>query len=172
MQTLMMIMMIINMENKTIPQQSMFHSWSRLSPGILVIGSDYPQSAYQSVEFWSPSDPEEGSCQLNDYPRYMWQGPTANLVSGQLVACFEDSCEIYNGGGEWRHLVDTIYTRTHHSSAVKEDKILLIGGSNSDSTEWISLDGSPSQPGPFNVRHGGGQCTAQISEDEVVVSGS
>ena len=54
------------------------------SPGILVVGSFSPGSAYQSVEFCSPSDPEEGSCQLNDYPRQMDAGPTANLVSGQL----------------------------------------------------------------------------------------
>merc|ERR1712130_784397 len=137
--------------------------------GILVIGGDpYPS---KSVEFWSPSDPEEGSCQLNDYPRVMYDGPTANLVSGQLVACALDSCEIYNGGGEWSHLVDTISRRYYHSSAVKENRILLIGGQNSRSTEWISLDGSPSQPGPFDVRHGWDHCSAQISEDLIVVSG-
>merc|ERR1712210_350470 len=97
----------------------------------------------QSVEFWSPSDTEEGSCQLNDYPRQMKDGPTANLVSGQLVACYRDSCEIYNGGGEWTHLVDTSSERRSHSSAVKDDRILLIGGFGSRSTEWISVDGSP-----------------------------
>ena len=96
--------------------------------------------------------------------------PTANLVSGQLVACYGDSCEIYNGGGEWSHLVDTITTRYYHSSAVKENRILLIGGSFSTSTEWISLDGSPSQPGPFEIRHGQGHCTAQLSEDLIAVS--
>merc|ERR1712130_7731 len=135
--------------------------------GILVIGGSPP---HQSVEFWSPSDPEEGSCQLNDYPRYM-SSPTANLLSGQLVACYYDSCEIYNGGGEWKHWVDTISKRSQHSSAVKENRILLIGGQSSSSTEWISLDGSPSQPGPFKVRHGYNHCTAQLSEDLVVVSG-
>ena len=81
----------------------------------------------------------------------MWT-PTANLVSGQLVACYDDSCEIYNGGGEWKHLVDTSPRRTAHSSAVKDDdRILLLGGAYSNSTEWILVDGSPSQPGPFNV---------------------
>ena len=102
----------------------------------------------------------------------MPRGPTANLVSGQLVACYGDSCEIYNGGGEWTHLVDTNSTRVYHSSAVKDDdRILLIGGRDSSSTEWISVDGSPSQPGPFDVRHGYGHCTIQVSSDLIVVTG-
>ena len=106
-------------------------------------------SASQSIEFWSPTDPEEGSCELNDYPREMLTSPTANLVSGQLVACYDDSCEICNAimhcnGGEWNRLVETRSTRAYPSSAVKEDRILLIGGSYSRSTEWIPVDGSPS----------------------------
>jgi hypothetical protein len=139
--------------------------------GILVIGG-YGASAERSVEFWSPTDPEEGSCQLNDYPRRMWESPTANLVSGQLVACLSDSCEIYNGGGEWTHLVATSSSRYYHSSAMTGDgRILLIGGDDSRSTEWISLDGSPSQPGPFDIRHGSRQCTIQLSSDLVLVTG-
>ena len=158
------------METKQFPEQAMFRSWSRLSPGILFIGGN--PSSEQSVEFWSPSDPKEGSCQLNDYPRDV-NGPTANLVSGQLVSCYYDSCDIYNGGGDWRHLVDTISDRKYLSSAVRGNRLLLIGGGDKlRSTEWISLDGSPAQLGPFDVRHGYGHCSAQISEDEVVVSGS
>ena len=142
---------------------------SAVAEGILVIGG---YLLYQSVELWSPSDPEEGNCQLKDYPREMESGPTANLVSGQLVACYGDSCEIYNGGGEWTHLADTSSTRRFHSSAVKDDdRILLIGGEDSRSTEWISVDGSPSQPGPFHVRHGDSHCTIQVSSDLIVVTG-
>ena len=103
----------------------------------------------------------------------MYDGPTANLVSGRLVACYDDSCEIYNGGGEWQRLVDTSSRRELHSSAVREDekRILLIGGQYSRSTEWISVDGSPSQPGPFNVRHGEQHCTILISSDLILVTG-
>ena len=107
----------------------------------------------------------------------MDSGASVNLVSGQLIACVWYSCDIYNGGGEWTHLVDTISTRTSHSSAVKDDRILLIGGSFdlhggfANSTEWISVDGSPSQPGPFNVRHGASHCTVQLSSDLIVVIG-
>ena len=102
----------------------------------------------------------------------MYSGPTANFVSGQLVACQGDSCEIYNGGGEWVHLVDTRSSREYHSSAVKDDeRILLIGGLFSTSTEWIWVDGSPSQPGPFDVRHGMDHCTIQLSSDLIVVTG-
>ena len=140
-------------------------------PGILVIGGYDPPSARRSVELWSPAE----SCVLEDYPRDM-DSPTANLVSGELVACYDHTCDIYNNG-EWNHLVDTRARRFDHSTAVKDDRLLLIGGVNSDgsvsnTTEWIPLDGSPSQPGPFDVRHGEMHCTAQLSEDLVVVSGS
>ena len=114
------------------------------------------------------ADPEEGSCELKDFPRSM-MFPTADFVSGQLVACYFNWCEIYNGG-EWNHLVDTRETRLYHSSAVSDDRILLIGGP-SRSTEWISVDGSPSQLGPFEVRHGQNHCTIQLSVDTIVVTG-
>jgi len=144
-------------------------STARSSPGILVIGGE-SSSASQSVEFWSPANPEEGSCELSDYPRKAIDGPTANLVSGQLVACYEYSCEIYNNG-QWDQLTETWSYRWYHSSAVKEDRILLIGGDSSRSTEWISADGSPSEAGPFDVRHGHFHCTMQLSADLIVVTG-
>ena len=147
----------------------MTHSSSRSSPGILVIGGS-SSSGYRSVEFWSPTNPEEGSCELSDYPRGMNNGPTANLVSDKLVVCYDNSCEIYNNG-EWNHLAKTRSRREYHSSAVNEDRILLIGGLDSRSTEWISADGSPSQAGPFQVRHGPGHCTIQLSADLIVVTG-
>ena len=134
-------------------------------PGILVIGG-LETSADQSVELWSPAE----SCVLTDYPREMYGGPTANLVSGELVACMESSCDIYDNG-EWNHLVDTRDRRYYHSSAVKDDQLLLIGGGHSRSTEWIPLDSSPSQPGPFVVRHGFFHCTLQISNEIIIVTG-
>ena len=133
-------------------------------PGILVIGGQ-PSSVSRSVELWSPAE----SCVLEDYPRDM-NGPTANLVSGELVACYLDSCDIYDNG-EWNHLVDTRDRRYYHSSAVKDDQLLLIGGGHSRSTEWIPLDGSPSQPGPFDTRHGPSHCTLQISNEIIIVTG-
>ena len=33
------------------------------------------------------------------------------------------------------------------------------------------MDGSPSQPGPFDVRHWFAQCTIQISSDLIVMTG-
>ena len=131
-------------------------------PGILVIGG----RPNFSVELWSPSE----NCILEDYPRRMRWGPTANLVSKKLVACYNRTCEIYDNG-EWNHLVDTRERRTYHSSAVKDDRLLLIGGLYSRTTEWIPLDGSPSQPGPFDIRHGYLHCTLQISNEIIIVTG-
>jgi len=142
-------------------------SVSEPTNGILVIGGN-PSS--QSVEFWSAAEPEQGSCVLNDYPRQMWDSPTVNLVSGHLVACYEDTCEIYREGS-WQHLQDTTASRTLHSSATREDAVLLIGGDYSYSTEWIAVDGSAAKPGPFTVRHGHLHCTIQLSDDIIVVTG-
>ena len=137
--------------------------------GILVIGGS-SSSAYQSVEFWSAADPEQGSCILNDYPRKMESGPTANLVSGRLVACSELSCQVYQEGS-WEHLVNTTDRRRYHSSATTEDGVLLIGGMFSDTTEWISVDGSAPQPGPFALLNGPRHCTIQLSASIIVVTG-
>merc|ERR1719237_1839918 len=97
-------------------------------------------------------------------------GPTVNLVSGHQVACYEDTCEIYREGS-WQHLQDTTSTRYYHSSATREDAVLLIGGHHLYSTEWIAVDGSAAKPGPFTVRHGYRHCTCQLSDDIIVVTG-
>ena len=130
---------------------------------------------YKAVEFWSSANPEQESCVLNDYPRDIRSGPTVNLVSGRLVACMEDTCEIYQEGS-WHHLQRTTVTRYYHSSATTEEAVLLIGGYSDDSsdhaehtTEWIAVDGAAVQPGPFNVRHGPRHCTIQLSSDIIVV---
>ena len=76
--------------------------------------------------------------------------PTANFVAGQLVACYEDSCERYNDDdNSWTKIADTRSRRRFHSSAQHEDRILLIGGGDSSSTEWISTNGGESQVGPW-----------------------
>ena len=124
-----------------------------------------------SVEFWSAADPEHGSCVLNNYPRLMTAGSTVNFVSGDLVACYNYDCEDRNRDGNWLYLQSTTVPRTYHSSAATQNAVLLIGGDNTDTTEWIPLDGSPSQPGPFTVRHGRAHCTIQISADAIVVTG-
>ena len=99
-------------------------------------------------------------------------GPTANFVAGQLVACYSYSCEKYNDNdNSWTKIADTRSTRLYHSSAQREDRILLIGGSSSNSTEWIPTDGGDSQIGPWIVRHGREHCTIQVSADLIVVTG-
>ena len=108
---------------------------------------------------------------LNDYPRELRYGPTVNLVSGRLLACFFETCEIYQDGS-WQHLQNTMARRKSHSSATTEDAVLLIGGTDSNgTTEWIPVNGSAAQQGPFIVRHGVSHCTMQISNDLIVVTG-
>ena len=122
---------------------------------------------------------------MSESPTAWWDmetyrgGATANFVSGELVACFDDRCDYYcydceicgNSCGSWNFLVKTRSPRGGHSSAEKDDRILLIGGKYSNSTEWIPLDGSPAQPGPFDISHGAHHCTIQVSPDVIVVTG-
>ena len=142
--------------------------------GILVVGgrpfSMSPEAA--SVHFWSATSPEEKSRVLNDFPRQTWYGPTANLVDDQVVTCYEDSCRVLKDGA-WEHLAETRVARRHHSSTVYKGRVLLIGGEDTLSTEWISLDGSPSEAGPFQLtgNHGKGHCTIKVSPDVIVVTG-
>ena len=90
-----------------------------------------------------------------------------------MVACYADLCEFYFGRGLWLPYSRTSSYRESSTSVVKyeDDRILLIGGYFSNSTEWISGDGSPSQPGPFIIRHGFAHCTIQVSPDLIVVTG-
>ena len=136
--------------------------------GILVIGGYSTPSA---VEFWSSTNADQESCQLSDYPREMKWGPTVNIVANnKLIACYYKSCDIYQDGA-WEHLQDTIVKRTYHSAVELREKLLLIGGTNLNSTEFIPVDGSGASPGPFTVRHGFSHCTIKISEEVIVVTG-
>merc|ERR1719462_80434 len=102
----------------------------------------------------------------------MTPGPTANFVAGQFIACYWKSCERYNENDKsWTKIADTRSRRRVHSSAQHEDRILLIGGLDSNSTEWISTNGGESQIGPWIVRHGEKHCTIQVSSDLIAVTG-
>ena len=136
--------------------------------GILVIGGSW--SSPSAVEFWSSTNADQESCQLSDYPRSMSLGPTVNIVGNKLIACYSTSCDIYQDGA-WEHLQDTIDQRTRHSAVGLREKLLLIGGFDSYSTEFIPVDGSDASPGPFTVRHGYYHCTMKISEEVIVVTG-
>ena len=105
------------------------------------------------MEFWSSTNADQESCQLSDYPREMNYGPTVRLAGEKLIACGDRSCDIYQEG-VWKHLQDTIERRRSHSVVGLEAKLLLIGGIDSTSTEFIPVDGSGAYRGPFTVRHG------------------
>ena len=143
----------------------------QMSPGLLVLGGaggDWT-SQPKSTEFWSPDEPNGGSCVLNDYPRNVTY-PTVNFVSDRLVACSDQSCEVFQEGS-WRHLQNTLENRYYHSSIATEEAVLLIGGGGSrDTSEWIPIDGSSAYPGP-QIRHGDLHCTMQIDALTIIVTG-
>ena len=72
--------------------------------------------------------------------------------------------------------MQTTTYRKNPSSAQNGTAMLLIGssaGSDAEkhSTEWIPVDGSPSQPGTFSVRHGSSHCTIQLSSNHILLTG-
>ena len=73
-----------------------------------------------------------------------------NIVSGRLIACYYDACEIFQSGN-WQHLQSTLEGRRQHSTATTGDAVLLIGGPHSQSTELICADGSYALLGPFTL---------------------
>jgi len=87
--------------------------------------------------------------------------------------CYSDNNDSNNNDNDksWTKIADTRSTRIFHSSAQHEDRILLIGGWVSSSTEWISTNGGESQIGPWTVRHGLAHCTIQVFSDLIVVTG-
>ena len=99
----------------------------------------------------------------------MEYGPTMNFISGQLVACYTKSCDVYRGGN-WEHLVDLDLGRDGSSSVQHNGRILLVAGYGRRDSVWVSLDGSPTEPGPA-IRHGEWHCTIQVSNDIFIVTG-
>ena len=99
----------------------------------------------------------------------MEYGPTMNFISGQLVACYTKSCDVYRGGN-WEHLVDLDPGRDGSSSVQHNDRILLVAGYGRRDSVWVPLDGSLTEPGPI-IRHGEWHCTIQVSNDIFIVTG-
>ena len=153
--------------------------------GVLVIGTlanqkfigkeGYNASGSRSIELWTPDSPNQ-SCILPDYPRRLERTATLNFVSGRLIACGSESCDVYQNN-MWVHLQDTLqYRGGHHSSLSLSDAVLLIGGTATDGTwdtELIPADGSSPSPGPFKSRllHGHDHCSIQMSEDTFIMTG-
>ena len=123
-----------------------------------------------SVEFWS----RNFSCSLENYPRGMDWGPTVNVVSDSLIGCFGFYCDIFQHGfwhSNWKH---TNESRQQHSSVngvSTHGSILLLGGVDVKSTEWIAVGDAPPPLGPLTIRHGAAHCTIKHSDDYLVVTG-
>ena len=117
------------------------------SPGLLVVGG-YPDKTSTSVELWSPGT----SCTLPSLPSAMY-GPTVDILQGLPVACYLTSCYQLTGAG-WLHYQDTLHSRRYHTSAVLEEGLLLVGGSESlFTTEVLPGDGGESREG-FSLKPG------------------
>merc|ERR1712083_1286381 len=99
--------------------------------GILVTGG-YSKS---SVELY-PDSSLPSSCSIPELPAKR-DSHSANVLCGQLVLCGGDSTSTQNscirlGAGGWQNLLATRQKRKYHTGHTINDRILLIGGSQSD----------------------------------------
>ena len=119
----------------------MKHSWSRFSPGILLIGGKGKEAQF-SVELWSPTNPEEGSCVLDDYPREIWGQPTANFVSTRQVAKTFALFSSNRGSNtaHWRslHAKHRVDPRGRSKFATRWTAFLVTGGSGGGSEYHVT----------------------------------
>ena len=108
------------------------------------------------------------------YPRDMDWGPTVNILADSLIGCYGDFCDIFQEGSwqpNWKH---TNATRVEHSSVTDRDfnsAVFLLGGSGSNSTEWIRLGDLSPPLAQRSIAHGLGQCTIQPFGNVFVVTG-
>ena len=119
-------------------------------------------------EIWSP---EFDTCALETFGDETKEHFTLDNVDNIVVSCFKEKCEKLQDGS-WTFLTSTLVSREHHTSAVFNSEILLIGGITAPtSTEWIPLDGSEAHLGftinPGRVAH----CSIQPSPNVVILTG-
>jgi hypothetical protein len=97
--------------------------------------------------------------------------PTVDMVEGQVLACYRDSCLELTGSG-WEAGPSTLHARTRHTSAVTAEGLLLVGGLDSPTTtELLPAEGGPSEEG-FPLQPGRwDHCSIQLSADTIVLTG-
>ena len=89
-------------------------------------------------------------------------GVTLDILQGLPVACHSTACFHLNATG-WHTYQLTLVSRIYHTSAVLEDDLLLVGGSNSPSTtEVLPGDGGEAMMG-FSLDPGRKEhCSIQV----------
>jgi hypothetical protein len=98
-------------------------------------------------------------------------GSTVDTVEGRVLACYYDSCLELTGSG-WEAGPSTLHSRSHHTSAVTAEGLLLVGGYYSPTTtELLPAEGGPAREG-FPLQPGRwGHCSIQLSADTIVLTG-
>jgi len=131
--------------------------------GVLIVGD----LSGSPPELWS----HESSCLLDAFGNEAKNYLTLNNVNDVVISCLGDRCEKLEGGS-WTLLTNTQVNRKDHTSAVLNSEILLIGGgADPSSTEWIPVDGSSAHIG-FTINPGRrAHCSIQPSPNIVILTG-
>ena len=135
-------------------------------PGLLVAGG-YPETAYTSVEYWSPGSPAF-PCSLPPLSRATLV-PSLDYVQGRVVACYLDDCHFLTSTG-WQHLVTSLHSRQYHTSAPTSKGLLLVGGYNSSSATEL-VEGAATREGFTLHNQREGHCSIQLSDSSIVLTG-
>ena len=134
--------------------------------GLLSVQSD------RRVEFWN----ENILCSLPDLRRELpesWQGfPSITFIGETIVACYVEACDKLEEGASVK-MADTLHNRTGHSTAIVDNKLLLVGGFRSpNTTEMIAVPGGEVEES-FNLLGEGikDHCSIQTSKYVTVLTG-
>ena len=91
-------------------------------------------------------------------------------MNGVTITCHRDTCESFQEGS-WPTLVSTTESRGYHSSVVHGDRLVLLGGYDTQTTEVIPPTGEAAMPGLYDISNGYYHCSIDIDDESVVVVG-
>ena len=149
---------------------------------ILVVGGRDDRRNYQNDS--QLSSLTRSCSNLQNYPIAM-RHATGAIVSGHPIICggksTGTSChsECYHHSkvsNSWNFLTNMTTIRTASASVPVNDKLWILGGYNSvnilATTEYVSLIGDASQPGPDLPSPRAGHCVVKLSNGQVILLGS
>ena len=152
----------------------------------MIIGGeeDSDENPYNGTQIVNLSNQTRSCNNLAEYPIAVFSA-TGAFVSSHLIICGGKSArtsrhsECYHhskASNSWNFLTNMTTIRTDSASVPVNDKLWILGGYNSvnilATTEYVSLIGDASQPGPDLPSPRAGHCVVKLSNGQVILLGS
>ena len=107
-------------------------------------------------------------------------GATGAIVFGQPMICggyyYRSECYHHSkASNSWKFLTNMTTKRAYSASVPVNGMLLVMGGHDGDNrlatTEYVSLDSNPSQPGPDLPTSQSQHCAVKLSNEQVMLLG-